>query len=374
MKMNESSEQQLPVSFDEWEFRAREVLAKGPFDYIAGGAGAEDTIRRNREAFRSWRLQPLMLRNVSKRDTRVTLFGQTYPAPILLAPLSIQGIAHPQGELASARAAAALGVPFTISTVSSRSLEEVAAVMGKAPRWFQLFWPNDPDVTASLLRRAETAGYSAVVVTLDLPVYGWRERDIRNAYNPFLAGEGIANFVTDPVFRSKLKKPPEEDWKAAISLFGSMFFHPSLTWGDLPFLRRHTKLPILLKGILHPRDAELALQNGVDGIIVSNHGGRQVDGEVAAVDVLPDIIDIVRGRIPVLMDSGVRGGADVIKAIALGASAILIGRPYIYGLAVAGEAGVRRVIENLLTDLNLTMANCGIRSLGELNRSFLYRR
>ncbi|WP_241254401.1 alpha-hydroxy-acid oxidizing protein [Brevibacillus sp. SYP-B805] len=372
--MNETKEQPLPVSFEEWESRARGVLAKGPFDYIAGGAGAEETIRRNREAFRSWRIQPFMLRDVSTRDARVTLFGQTFPAPILLAPLSIQGIAHPQGELASARAAAALGVPFTISTVSSRPLEEVAAAMGRAPRWFQFFWPNAPDVAASLLRRAEAAGYSAVVVTLDLPVYGWRERDVRNAYNPFLKGEGIANFVTDPVFRSKLKKPPEEDWNAAIALFGSMFFHPGLTWRDLPFLRRHTRLPFLLKGILQPRDAELAVQHGADGIIVSNHGGRQVDGEVAALDVLPDIIDIVRGRIPVLMDSGVRGGADVIKAIALGATAVLIGRPYIYGLAVAGEEGVRRVIENLLTDLHLTMANCGIRSLAELNRSLLTRR
>ncbi|MGG1664052.1 alpha-hydroxy-acid oxidizing protein [Brevibacillus sp. NRS-1366] len=372
--MDGSLEQRLPVSFPEWEFRARAVLPDGPFGYIAGGAGAEDTIRMNSEAFRNWRLQPRFLRDVSKRDKRVTLLGETYPAPVLLAPISIQGIAHPTAELASARAAAGLGVPFILSTVSSKPLEEVAAVMGKAPRWFQLFWPSDPDVAASLVRRAEAAGYSAIVVTVDLPLYGWRERDVRNAYNPFLAGEGIANFVTDPAFRSKLKKPPEEDWKAAIALFGSMFFHPSLTWEDLPILRRYTRLPILLKGILHPRDAELALQNNVDGIIVSNHGGRQVDGEVAALDALLDVLDIVRGRIPVLMDSGIRGGSDVIKAISVGASAILFGRPYIYGLAVAGEMGVRRVIQNLLTDLDLTMANCGMRSIAEMNRSFLIRR
>ncbi|KQL45912.1 lactate 2-monooxygenase [Brevibacillus choshinensis] len=372
--MSQPAGQQLPVSYAEWESRARSVLAKGPFDYIDGGAGYEDTIRVNREAFRSWRLQPQVLRNVSKRDARVTLFGKTYPAPVMLAPISIQGIAHPLGELASARAAAALGVPFILSTVSSRPLEEVAAVMGNAPRWFQLFWPNDPDVTASLLRRAEAAGYSAIVLTVDLPVYGWRERDIRNGYNPFQVGEGIANFVTDPAFRAKLRKPPEQDWQAAISLFGSIFFHPSLSWADLPFLRLHTKLPILIKGILNMQDAELALRYGADGIVVSNHGGRQVDGEVASLDVLPDVLDIVRGRIPVLMDSGIRNGPDVIKAISLGASAILFGRPYIYGLAVAGETGVGRVIQNLFTDLDLTMANCGIRSIAEMNRTFLIRR
>lgn len=363
----------LPVSYEELEYRARQVLPDGPFGYIAGGAGREETMRTNREAFLAWHILPRMLVDVSKRDLSITVLGRTYPLPYFFAPISIQGIAHPEGELASARAAASLKVPFILSTVSSWSMEAVASVMGNAPRWFQLFWPNDEEVTASLLRRAEASGYGAVVVTLDLPVYGWRERDVRHRYVPFASGQGTANFFTDPVFRKKLKMLPEEDLQAAIALFGSMFFHPGLTWMDLPRLRKYTKLPILLKGILHSRDAEMALDSGVDGIIVSNHGGRQVDGAIAALDALPKIMDVIHGRIPVLMDSGIRSGADILKAIALGASAVLIGRPYIYGLAAAGEKGVMRVMENLRSDLELNMASSGKSSIRDIDRSLLHR-
>jgi lactate 2-monooxygenase len=362
----------LPVSFEEWEFRACQVLEKNAFDYIAGGAGREDTIRANRDAFYSLRLQPRMLENVSERDMSVTLIGQTFPTPFLLAPISIQGIAHSAGELASARAAASFGVPFILSTVSSWPIEEVAAAMENSPRWFQLFWGKDMEINASLVQRAERSGYTAIVVTVDLPVYGWRERDVRNGYVPFLKGQGLANFFTDPVFRSKLKVPPRKDLQAAVALFGSIFFNPALTWNDLPVLRKHTKLPIFVKGILHPLDAEQALEKRMDGIIVSNHGGRQVDGAVASLDVLAEICDAVKGRIPVLMDSGIRGGADVLKAIALGASAVLLGRPYIYGLAVAGEAGVKSVIGHLRSDVDLTMANVGSRSIKDINRSLLH--
>lgn len=370
--MNHSAAaKELPVSFAEWMNRAREVMEKSAFDYVAGGAGREETILANRESFAHWRIQPRMLHNVSERNLGVSLFGHSFPSPFLLAPISIQGIVHPDAERASAGAAASLGVPFVLSNVSSLSMENVAAVMGKSPRWFQLFWGKDPDVTTSMLHRAEASGYSAIVVTLDLPVYGWRERDIRNGFFPFREGAGIANYVSDPAFRAKLKSPPEKDMKAAIALFGSIFFNPGLTWKDIPFLRQQTKLPILLKGILQPRDAEMAIEQGVDGVIVSNHGGRQVDGAVAALDALPQVSRVVKKRIPVLMDSGIRGGADIIKAIALGASAVLVGRPYIYGLAVAGETGVRRVLENLLADLDATMASAGAASIFDLNRSML---
>lgn len=364
---------QLPVSFEEWEYRARQKLADGPFDYIAGGAGAEYTMRANREAFEQWKMEPRVLMDVSKRDMTVSLFGQTFPSPLLLAPISVQSVAHPDAELGSAKAAAAMGVPFILSTVSSRSMEEVAAVMGNSPRWFQFFWPNDSEVAASMLRRAEAAGYTAIVLTVDLPVLGWRERDIRNGFNPFLKGEGIANYTSDPVFRAKLQKSSANNLQGAINMFAGIFFNPGLTWKDLPFLRKHTKLPVLLKGIVHPADAEMALHHGIDGLIVSNHGGRQLDGEVAAIDMLPKVCDVVQRRIPVLMDSGIRRGADVVKALALGAKAVLLGRPYIYGLAVAGEQGVRQVIENLTADLDTTIALTGKKSVSELDRSLIKR-
>jgi isopentenyl diphosphate isomerase/L-lactate dehydrogenase-like FMN-dependent dehydrogenase len=363
--------QPLPVGYEEWEYRARQILPDGPFGYIAGGAGSEDTMRANREAFRQWRIQPRMLEDVAERDLTITLFGQTFPSPFLLAPMGLQEIAHPDAELASASAAAQFGVPFILSSPASRSIEEVAAVMGDSPRWFQLYWPNDLDVMISFVQRAERAGYSAIVLTVDLPLRGWRERDIRNQYFPAAAGVGTANYMTDPAFRAKLTKPPEEDMEEAIAFFRAIYFNPALTWDDLPILRQYTNLPILLKGILDPKDAELALQYGVDGIIVSNHGGRQLDGEISALEALPKIVDVVQGRIPVLMDSGIRGGADVIKAIALGASAVLLGRPYYFGLAVAGEQGVKQVISNLIIDIDLSMANAGTKSIAEINRSLL---
>lgn len=363
----------LPVSYKEWKLLARRKLAQGPFDYIAGGAGAEDTMRANREAFYQWRILPQVLSDVSQRDLSVSLFGDTFSYPVLLAPIGVQGIVHPAGELASARAASSLGIPFILSTVSSRTMEEVAAVMGESPRWFQLFWSKDPDVTASLVRRAEKSGYTAIVVTVDLPAYPWRERDQRNQYFPYLLGEGLDNYFSDPVFRAKLRRPPEQDFQAAFQLFVQIFFNPGLTVKEIPFLRRHTRLPILLKGVLRPSDAEMAAKHGVDGIIVSNHGGRQLDGAVAALDALPAIYDRVQGKIPVLMDSGIRNGADVLKAIALGASAVLIGRPYIYGLAVAGQLGVYQVLANLMEDVDLSLANSGRSAIAELDRTLLRR-
>lgn len=363
----------LPVSMEDWEAQARKKLPDGPFYYVAGGAGAGDTMKANRSAFEGWRILPRMLRDVSERNTQVELFGQTLPSPVLLAPVGVQSIVHPEAELASARAAANLGLPFVASTASSRTLEDIASVMNDAPRWFQLYWGKDKEVTASLLQRAERAGYGAIVVTLDTSMLSWREQDLQNAYLPFIQAEGIANYLGDPAFCSKLSKPPGEDIQAAVRYFLRIFSNPCLTWADLAFLREHTKLPILLKGILHPQDAAQALEFGVDGVIVSNHGGRQVDGAVAALDALPEICNVIHGRIPVLMDSGIRRGADVVKAIALGAVAVLVGRPYMYGLTVAGEVGVRRVMRHLLADFDLTMALAGCKSLAELDQSVLVR-
>lgn len=361
----------IPFRFEELEQKAREKLEDGPYYYVAGGAGAEDTMRSNRNAFDHWQIVPRMLNNVEKRDLKVTLLGETYSSPLMLAPIGVQSIVHTDGELASARAASSMKIPFIASSASTYSMEEIASVMGNSPRWFQLYWSNDHEIAASMLGRAEASGYSAIVVTLDAPMMGWREYDLENAYLPFLSGEGVGNYMSDPVFRSRLKDPPEVDVKAAATLWSQVFGNARLTWEDLEFLRDHTSLPILLKGILHPDDAKLAIDHGMDGIIVSNHGGRQVDGAIGALDSLPMICQVVNGRIPVLFDSGIRRGADVVKALALGASSVLLGRPYMYGLTLAGEQGVKDAIRNIIADLDLTMALSGQTSVSELNPSLL---
>jgi lactate 2-monooxygenase len=365
----------LPLSLALLEQKAKEVLSARAYDYIAGGAGAEDTVGANREAFYRWRIVPRMLRDVSKRDLSVEVLGTRWPAPLALGPVGVQEIIHADGDLASARAASSLGVPFVLSTMSSRTIEDVAKEVGAGggPLWFQLYWGRNPEITASFLQRAERAGYAALVVTLDTHSLGWRERDLQHAYLPFILGQGLANYFSDPVFRGLLAVPLEQNPAAAIQLWGSLFSNTTLTWPDLAFLRKQTRMPILLKGILHPGDAAHALGAGVDGIIVSNHGGRQVDGAIAALDALPAVVREVRGHVPVLFDSGIRHGADIFKALALGAKAVLLGRAYLWGLAVAGEQGVRDVVTNLAGELDLTMALSGYRSCGELDVSVLAR-
>jgi isopentenyl diphosphate isomerase/L-lactate dehydrogenase-like FMN-dependent dehydrogenase len=360
-----------PVSVEVLELQARKVLKAEAFDYLAGGAGAEETQRANGEGFRRWRVLPRRLHDVSHRDLSIELFGQRFPVPILLAPIGVQGILHNQGELAVARAARSLGVPLILSTLSSYALEEVAQEMAEGPRWFQLYWPNNPDLAASFLQRAERAGYKAVVVTLDTYMLSWRERDLQNAYLPFLKGDGLSNYFNDSVFQSLVGGNPKQNPVKAVEVFGQIYSNPGFTWEDLSFIRRHTQLPILLKGILRPDDACKAVEHGMDGIVVSNHGGRQLDGAVAALDVLPGIVEAVFGRIPVLFDSGIRRGADVFKALALGAKAVLLGRPYCFGLAVNGEAGVRDVIRNLIADFDLTLGLAGCASLKEVGPDFL---
>lgn len=363
----------LPVVYEEWEKKAREVLADGPYYYVAGGAGGENTMSANLEAFNRWKVVPRMFRNVEDRDLSVELFGQKLPYPVLSAPIGVQSIIHKDGELASARASAELGVPYIASSASTIPMEKIAEAMGDAPRWFQLYWSKNPDVAKSFLQRAEASGYSAIVVTLDTPMMAWREYDLKNAYLPFLIGEGVGNYFTDPAFCAKLDQSPKEDLMSAIMHWTQVFGNASLTWDDIAFLRTHTKLPIILKGILHPDDAKLALDHGVDGIIVSNHGGRQVDGALGALDALPLVCEVVQDKIPVLMDSGIRRGSDIIKAMALGAKAVLVGRPCMYGLAVAGERGVKEVLQNMIADLDITLGLAGSRSVQELDQSILMK-
>jgi isopentenyl diphosphate isomerase/L-lactate dehydrogenase-like FMN-dependent dehydrogenase len=330
-------------------------------------------MRANREAFFRWQIRPKVACDVAARDIGVTLFGKRQQAPFLLAPVGVQGILHAEGELAVARAAAGTGTPFILSNLSSFTIEQVAAAAGDGVRWFQLYPGKNREVIHSALSRAEAAGYSAIVVTLDTTMLGWRERDLTNSFLPFLQGQGIANYVSDPVFRALLPKPPEEDMRSAVMLTLSLFTNPRFTWDDVDWLRETTKLPLLLKGITDADDAATAVDRGVDGIIVSNHGGRQVDGAIGTLDALPEVNGAVDGRVPILLDSGVRRGADVLKAIALGASAVLIGRPYAYALATAGEPGVRHLIRTLMADIDITLALSGRTSVEELDRSLIER-
>ena len=355
-----------PVGWADLEAAAEQALAPEPRGYLFGGASTEDTMRANLEAFRRRRIVPRMLEDVSDRDLSRAVLGTPLPAPVLLAPIGVQSILHPEGELASARAAASVGVPYIASTAASHTLEDIAAALGDAPRWYQLYWPSGEELAASFVHRAEAAGYTALVVTLDTWLLGWRPRDLQQAYLPFLQGVGIANYLADPVFRASLPAPPEQDLQAAIGQFVGVFSNPTVTWDDLAWLRSTTRLPILLKGILHPDDARRAREAGVDGVIVSNHGGRQVDGAIATLDALPGVADAVGEDLAVLLDSGVRSGADALKALALGAQAVLLGRPAMWGLALGGEEGVRRVLRAFLADLDLAVALSGHRSLEEL--------
>ncbi|MFC6883989.1 MULTISPECIES: lactate 2-monooxygenase [Actinomadura] len=364
----------LPTDLTRLEGLAERRLSAQAFGYVAGSAGSEATARANREAFDRWRIVPRMLRDVSVRDLSVEVLGTAMPAPVLLAPIGVQSILHPDGELAVARAAAGTGLPMVLSTAASYTMEDVAEAGGGAPRWYQLYWPKDRDLAVSFLGRAKAAGYSALVVTLDTFTLAWRPRDLDQAYLPFLRGIGVANYLSDPVFQRAVGGPvTDANRDAAVLHWAATFGNPSLTWDDLRFLREHWDGPIALKGVQHPDDARRAVHAGMDGVIVSNHGGRQVDGAVASLDALPAVVDAVGDQISVLFDSGIRTGADVAKALALGAKAVLVARPYAYGLALGGEAGVRHVLRCLQAELELTLALSGLTRPDELNLDALVR-
>src|SRR3954464_5842366 len=359
-----------PIEASDWEQAASEKLDPGAFGYIAGGAGSEATRRANLEAFTQWRIRPRMLTGNIQRDLSVEVLGMRSPAPFFLAPVGVLSTAHEEAEVGVAKAAASSGVPMLLSSAATHSIEEVAAT--NAPRWFQLYWVNDREICESFVRRAEESGYGATVATLDTLTLGWRRRDLRQAYLPFIRGEGCGQYFTDPVFLSKLEKTPEEDMLTAAATMLATFPNLGLTWDDLDWLRSQTKLPILVKGVLTAEDAQRALGHGVDGVIVSNHGGRQVDGAVAALDALVEVRDALPEAV-VLMDGGIRSAADVLKAIALGADAVLLGRPYAYALAVGGARGVEELIQNLMAEIDLNLALAGGHSLRDLDRSWLTR-
>jgi isopentenyl diphosphate isomerase/L-lactate dehydrogenase-like FMN-dependent dehydrogenase len=399
----------VPTAVRALQARAKQALNARAYSYVAGGAGDEVTQRANRAAFDKWAVVPRVLRNVSSRDTSVELFGRRLPAPLLLAPVGALELVHDEADLAVARAAASLGVPMVFSNQASVSMEDCAAAMGEAPRWFQLYWSTSDELVESLVGRAEAARCDALVVTLDTTMLGWRPRDLDLGHLPFALGKGIAQYTSDPVFRrlveqraasaGERERQPRptpaavkaligmaKAWpgsfrdnlrsplpRAAVETFLGIYSRPSITWADLAWLRSKTRLPILLKGVLHPDDARRALDEGVDGVVVSTHGGRQVDRSISALDALPDVVAAIDERAPVLLDSGIRSGADVFTAVALGANAVLLGRPFAWGLALAGEEGVRQVIADVMGEFDLTLGLTGHTAVDQLTPEILRR-
>jgi len=403
----------IPTRWRELMTAAERAMTSEAWAYVAGSSGMESTASANVDAFESWRIVPRILRDVAERDLGIELFGRRYPTPLLTAPVGVLELVDPDADLAIARAAATLGIPAILSSQASVPMERVAAEGGGGPLWFQLYWSTSDDLVESFIDRAAGIGAEAIVVTLDTHLLGWRPRDLDEAYLPFIHGMGIAQYTSDPVFRRMVaariaarasgESPPAEkprvtptavrtllgmtrrhpgrfgdnlrsgEPRVAVETFLEVFSRPSLTWSDLEFLRARTKLPIVLKGVQHPDDARHALDAGVDGILVSNHAGRQVDGAIASLDALPGIVDAVGGQAPVIFDSGIRTGADVFRALAIGADAVAVGRAWVYALAIAGENGAREALRNLLAEFDLVLGLSGHRSVGELNRDALVR-
>lgn len=363
----------LPMTFAEWEAKAESAMPPSVYSYVAGGAGDERTQRLNRTAFDNWGLMPRMFRATRDRDLTVDLFGLKLPSPVFMAPIGVIGICAQDGhgDLATARAAAKTGVPMVVSTLTEDPVEDVAAEFGDTPGFFQLYTPTDRELAASLVHRAEAAGYKGIIVTLDTWVPGWRPRDLSTSNFPQLRGRCLSNYTSDPVFRAGLAQSPEENPQAAVLHWVGLFGNP-LTWDDLPWLRSLTDLPLIVKGICHPDDARRAKDGGVDAIYCSNHGGRQANGGLAAIDCLPGVVEAADG-LPVLFDSGIRSGSDIVKALALGATAVGIGRPYAYGLALGGVDGVVHVLRSLLAEADLTMAVDGYPTLADLTPDTLRR-
>lgn len=397
----------VPATARELEKRGLDAMSGAARSYVETGAGSGTTMINNRRAFDRWQIVPRALRDVSQRDQSIELFGVRHPSPFLTAPVGVLEMCHPDADLALARAAKERGVPMIISSQASRPMEAIAAELGEHERWFQLYWSAEDDLARSFVRRAETIGAGAIVVTIDTMLLGWRTLDLDRGYSPFARGLGIANYTSDPVFqqivRARLadgqipaveRRPTPSAMRslatmsrahpggfrdnlrskvpmASIRTFQELFGRTSLTWDELAWLRELTDLPILIKGIQSADDAELALEYGVDGLIVSNHGGRQLDGAIGSLDALPGVVERVNGRVPILFDSGIRCAADAIKAIALGASAVCLARPYIYGLAIAGQQGVAEVLRNFQAELDLHMAVAGVTSIDQITRDIL---
>jgi lactate 2-monooxygenase len=361
------------------EAQARKHMSSRAFAYVAGGAGAQLTVDANRRALREWRLIPRMMRDAgAPRDLSVSLFGTTYPAPVVFAPVGVLRLFHADGEEGVAGVAAQLGLPFVMSSAATCTIEDVARASADGPRWFQLYWPRTDEITASLLRRAKESGFSILVVTLDTFTLAWRPWDLDLGHLPFVKGLGNQVGLSDPVFRriykEKTGKEVEDDIVAAsVAWQMDAFSGRSHAWEKLKFLRENWDGPIVLKGIQHVDDARMAADAGMDGIVVSNHGGRQLDGAIGSCTVLQEIAEAVGSRLTVLFDSGIRTGTDIMKALCLGAKAVFIGRPWVFGLGIGGSDGAKQVIQGILADFDQSMCLAGMKSVSELDRNVLRR-
>ncbi len=364
---------QFPVDFATLEKRAHEALGPSLTNYVAGGCGDEHTQDANASAFHHWGMVPRMMVDTQERDLSIDLFGMKLPTPLFMAPIGLTGEAtqDKHGDIAAAQASAATGVPLCASTLANDSLEDVNEACGDTPGFFQLYTPRHKGLAESLIGRAEAAGYKALVVTLDTWVTGWRPRDLNASNFPQLRGKVLHNYFCDPVFRSLLEKPPEVDPQTAIMTWAATFGQV-LTWDDMKWLKSVTKLPIVLKGICHPDDAKMAVDTGADGIYCSNHGGRQANGGIATIDLLEDVVK-ASGDVPVLFDSGIRSGTDAIKALAMGATAVGVGRPYTYGLALGGAKGAEFVLRSILAEADLLMAVNGYSTLADVRAAGVQR-
>ncbi len=361
----------IPTSFTGLEAAAKAAMTGEAWAYVAGGAGLESAMDANRAAFARAQIAPRMLGGAGQRDLSCEIFGVRAAAPVFTSPIGVLEMMHKDADLAVARAAGRLNIPMIISSQASFPMEEIAKANGDGPRFYQLYWGKSDALAESFVKRAQACGCKGVFITLDTTILGWRPRDLDIGFLPFLRSQGIAQYTSDPTFRAMLAQTPEDNPQAAAFQFTQIFSDPGLDWARIAKIRSWTNLPVILKGIMRADDAEKAMSEGYDGILVSNHGGRQVDGGVGALDALAAIVAAVKGRAPVLFDSGVRCGADIFKALALGAKIACLGRPYVYGLAIAGEAGVETVLEHLLAELDITMALNGCKTPGDINRACL---
>ena len=390
----------IPAGWSDLESAAKKAMSREAWAYVAGSAGNESTEAANRAAIDRWKIVPRVLRDVDQRDLSIELLGHRYPTPLLAAPVGVLGMVDKQADIAVGRAAARLGVPYILSTQASVPMERVAEAMGDAPRWFQLYWSTSDELVESFVQRAEKSVAHAIVVTLDTHMLGWRPRDLSLGYLPFAHGKGIAQYTSDPVFRRLVEKRiarsepsakarirpatirtlldmtrnyPDGSLRsplprASVDTFLDVFSRSTLTWDNLAWLRERTTLPIVLKGIQHPDDASRALAAGIDGLIVSNHAGRQIDNAIGSLDALPGIAERVNGAVPVLFDSGIRSGADMFVALALGASAVCVGRAYTYGLAIAGEQGAYEALRNIIAEFDIVLGLAGYASASSILR------
>lgn len=361
----------IPANFTELEAAAQRKMSGEAWAYTAGGAGLETAMDANRAAFNRYPIAPRVLTGAAQRNLGCEIFGARAAAPIMSCPVGVLEMMHPDADLAVARAMSRLNLPMIISSQASFPMEDIAKANGDGPRFFQLYWGKSDAIAESFVKRAEAIGCKAIFITLDTVILGWRPRDLNAGYMPFLHGKGIAQYTSDPAFRGLLPQSPEENPTAAAVQFTQLFSDPGLDWARIAKIRSWTKLPIVLKGIMRADDAAKALSEGYDGILVSNHGGRQVDGGIGTMDALPSVLAAVKGKIPVFLDSGVRCGADIFKALALGASGVGIGRPYVYGLALAGEQGIQAVMEYLAAELDVIMALNGCRTPADIKRELL---